>query len=79
MSAMGKGCVYCAHCSLNVQVFYLRFSRLACFLVEDTKLAPTTRDLPPRILDICLVNTNTKSAAYPAPHVDLPYLVPVSV
>lgn len=49
---------------------------VACFLVEDSKLAPTTSDLPPRILDLFLVCTNTK--LNPASHIVLPCLLPVS-
>ena len=37
---------------------------VACFLVEDSKLAPTTSDLPPRILDLFLVCTNTKQPCF---------------
>lgn len=44
--------------------------------MEDSKLAPTTCDLPPRILDLFLVCINTK--LNPASHIVLPYLVTVS-
>lgn len=70
MSPQGKECVFYPCYSLSLQVFHLNsFSfNLASFLMEDSKLAPTTRDLPPRILDIFLVLTNTKSKTYPASH-----------
>lgn len=42
------------------------------------QISITTRDLPPRILDIFLVDTNTKSKTDPAPHIGLPHLVTVS-
>lgn len=49
---------------------------VACFLVEDSKLAPAASDLPPRILDLFLVCTNTE--LNPASHIALPYFVTVS-